>query len=64
MGYASREHDGGAQDAKRDLNATNNDIIYFSKPMVSRHGYLLNKPKTYHLYVGLSPRGHRGRDAR
>jgi hypothetical protein len=26
--------------AERQLGATYNDIIYFSKPMVSRHGFL------------------------
>jgi hypothetical protein len=31
---------GCRKSAKRDLDATFNDIIYFSKPMVSRHGFL------------------------
>src|SRR5579871_2736120 len=39
---------GVRKSAKRDLDATINDIIYFSKPMVSRHGFLTaNKQAPY-----------------
>jgi hypothetical protein len=40
--------------AQRDLGATTNDIIYFSKPMVSRHGFLTANNQVPYVFVMLS----------
>jgi hypothetical protein len=39
--------------AQRDLGATTNDIIYFSKPMVSRHGFLTANNQVPYVFVML-----------
>jgi hypothetical protein len=40
--------------AQRDLGATFNDIIYFSKPMVSRHGFLTANNQVPYVIVLLN----------
>ncbi len=40
--------------AQRDLGAGINDIIYFSKPMVSRHGFLTANNQVPYVIVSLS----------
>jgi hypothetical protein len=45
---------GCRKSAKRDLDATFNDIIYFSKPMVSRHGFLTANNQVPYVIVLLN----------
>ena len=40
--------------AQRDLGATTNDVIYLSKPMVSRHGFLTANNQVQYVFVLLN----------